>query len=191
MAGGGRGSLVWRLGRLVALSMTPRNSGCAWLCQPYLVSLSCPLPGVQVVDMVTRGIFINMVGLAATLTGVQALVGMLVAKTLQVRGRRGRAPVHVLVRVGGMGQRARLVCERKGDGLSDVHHDGMVLLVRGMRVGGWKIRQRCGSRTSHSRVLGPRLGRAAASCTADEREGAHEACTCKPCWPPEAPLTSA
>lgn len=35
--------------------------------------------------MVTRGIFINMVGLAATLAGVQALVGMLVAKTLQVR----------------------------------------------------------------------------------------------------------
>ncbi|EFJ52038.1 hypothetical protein VOLCADRAFT_87168 [Volvox carteri f. nagariensis] len=38
----------------------------------------------QVVDMVTRGIFINMAGLAATLAGVQALVGMLVAKTLQI-----------------------------------------------------------------------------------------------------------
>ncbi|GLC33477.1 hypothetical protein PLESTB_000079100 [Pleodorina starrii] len=38
----------------------------------------------QVVDMVTRGIFINMTGLAATLAGVQALVGMLVAKTLQI-----------------------------------------------------------------------------------------------------------
>ncbi|PNW77861.1 hypothetical protein CHLRE_10g454734v5 [Chlamydomonas reinhardtii] len=38
----------------------------------------------QVVDMVTRGIFINMMGLASTLAGVQALVGMLVAKTLQI-----------------------------------------------------------------------------------------------------------
>ena len=41
----------------------------------------------QVVDMVTRGIFINMMGLASTLAGVQALVGMLVAKTLQVRAQ--------------------------------------------------------------------------------------------------------
>jgi hypothetical protein len=35
--------------------------------------------------MVTRGIVINMAGLGATLAGVSALVGMLVAKTLQVR----------------------------------------------------------------------------------------------------------
>ncbi len=58
--------------------------------QPFL-SLPSPCPRSQVVDMVTRGIFINMVGLAATLTGVQALVGMLVAKTLQVRGLLPRA----------------------------------------------------------------------------------------------------
>lgn len=36
----------------------------------------------NVVDMVTRGVIINLLGLGSTLLGVQALVGVLVAKTL-------------------------------------------------------------------------------------------------------------
>ena len=37
---------------------------------------------VQVIDMVTKGVIINMLGLGSTLLGIQALVGVLVAKTL-------------------------------------------------------------------------------------------------------------
>ncbi len=36
----------------------------------------------QVVDLVTRGCMINLLGLGSTLLGIQALVGVLVAKTL-------------------------------------------------------------------------------------------------------------
>ncbi len=51
------------------------------LCVP---DLGDPAPrGVaQVVDMVTRGAMINLLGLGSTLLGIQALVGVLVAKTL-------------------------------------------------------------------------------------------------------------
>lgn len=36
----------------------------------------------QVATLITKGVFINLIGLGATLLGVQALVGLLVAKTL-------------------------------------------------------------------------------------------------------------
>lgn len=36
----------------------------------------------QVISLITRGVFINLLGLGSTLIGVQALVGLLVAKTL-------------------------------------------------------------------------------------------------------------
>ena len=53
----------------------------------HLTMLNMP-PGlvlawhVQVIDMVTKGVIINMLGLGSTLLGIQALVGVLVAKTL-------------------------------------------------------------------------------------------------------------
>jgi hypothetical protein len=37
---------------------------------------------MQVMDMVTKGVIINILGLGSTLLGIQALVGVLVAKTL-------------------------------------------------------------------------------------------------------------
>ncbi len=44
----------------------------------------CTLPRAlpQVLDALTRGVVINLVGMASTLLGVSTLVGLLVAKTL-------------------------------------------------------------------------------------------------------------
>lgn len=40
------------------------------------------LPQLQVMELITRGILINIVGMASTLIGISTLVGLLVAKTL-------------------------------------------------------------------------------------------------------------
>jgi hypothetical protein len=47
---------------------------------------------VQVIDMLTRGVMINVAGLGATLLGIQTMVGMLVAKTLSNARWAPRSP---------------------------------------------------------------------------------------------------
>jgi hypothetical protein len=37
---------------------------------------------LQVIEMITRGVLINIIGMASTLIGISTLVGLLVAKTL-------------------------------------------------------------------------------------------------------------
>ena len=54
---------------------------------PFVATSSPPHSHTQVkkqtvVDMVTKGVIINVMGLGSTLLGIQALVGVLVAKTL-------------------------------------------------------------------------------------------------------------
>ena len=55
--------------------------------QQYLDSsvVGSPPPKIKkqsVLDMITKGVSINVIGLGSTLLGIQALVGVLVAKTL-------------------------------------------------------------------------------------------------------------
>jgi hypothetical protein len=55
----------------------------ALLCRTHPAAATAPLtPLLQVIDMTTKGVMINVLGLGSTLLGVQALVGLLVAKTL-------------------------------------------------------------------------------------------------------------
>ncbi len=55
---------------------------CGLLCNTPVVTLNMLLIHVQVIEMIKRGLVINVTGLGATLIGIQTLVGMLVAKTL-------------------------------------------------------------------------------------------------------------